>query len=123
MTSKRILLVDDEEFILDTYSSLLSERGYHVITALSGRKAFQKFSEQSCDLVITDLAMDDGDGFTLIVDIKDKSDHTPIIVFSGRKYKKGKEFVSLLGAQAFIEKPCSSEAFITCVNNIMRAMT
>ena len=117
MQEKRILLVDDEAFILDTYSSLLKETGYSVFTASSGRIALEVLPQQSFDLVITDLAMEDGDGFTLIDELQETSPHIPIIVFTGRKYKNGKDFVSLLGADELIQKPCRNELFISCVKN------
>ena len=68
--TKKILLVDDEPIILETYSCLLSEKGFAVVTAHSGREALEKFSHNAFDLVITDLAMPDGDGFKLLEDIK-----------------------------------------------------
>jgi DNA-binding NtrC family response regulator len=117
MQGNRILLVDDEEIILDTYSSLLSERGYTIVTANSGRKALNEFSHQPFDLVITDLAMKDGDGLTLLEDIKERSPDTPVIILTGKKHKIVSEFVSLLGAYALIEKPCSNEIFLSCVRN------
>jgi len=117
MNRKKVLLVDDEETILNTYSLLLSEKGYSVVTVDSGRKAFAKFCEQPFDIVITDLAMMDGDGFTLLKDIKSRSPHTPVIVFTGTRSKVVKSFVSSLGAFALIEKPCKNEILISCIKS------
>ncbi len=74
---KKILLVDDEEVILNTYASLLGERGFAVVTATCGRKALEEFFSHSFDLVITDLAMSDIDGFTVIEEVKKVSPGTP----------------------------------------------
>jgi len=117
MSDKRILLVDDEENILDTYSSLLSEKGYTVVIADSGRKALDEFLNQPFDLVITDLAMADGNGLTLLEGIKEVSPNTPVIVLTGKRHKIVNEFVSLLGASGLIEKPCSNEIFLSFVRN------
>lgn len=121
MLEKKILLVDDEPIILETYSSLLSEKGFSVITARSGREALETFSRHSFDLVITDLAMSDGDGFQLLEDIKEKSPHTPVIVFTGKIYKAVKEFVALLGAHELLEKSCSTELFISRIKESLQA--
>ena len=121
MLEKKILLVDDEEAILDTYSLLLGEKGYSVVTADNGRKALEEFSRNCFDLVITDLAMPDGDGFELLEAIKVRSPKTPVIVFTGKRYRAVKEFVDLLGAHELIEKSCSNEVFISCVKNSLRA--
>ncbi len=112
---KKILLVDDEEVILNTYATLLGERGYAVVTACCGRKALEEFFSHSFDLVITDLAMSDIDGFTVIEEIKRLSPGTPVIAFTAKCYKNVKEYVSLLGASAVVEKTCSIETFITHV--------
>lgn len=114
---KRILLVDDEAIVLDTYSTLLSEKGYTVVTANCGRQAIEEFYLQSFDLVITDLTMSDGDGFTLLKEIKKKSPDTPVLVITGYGYQSIKEFVTLLGANELIKKSCSNEVFISCVEN------
>jgi len=121
MLQKRILLVDDESIILETYSSLLSEKGFSVVTASSGREALERFSRDSFDLVITDLAMPDGDGFKLLEEIKEISPHTPVIVFTGKIYRAVKEFVALLGANELLEKSCSTELFISCIKESLQA--
>jgi DNA-binding NtrC family response regulator len=114
---KKILLVDDEEVILNTYAALLGERGYAVVTACCGRQALEEFFSHSFDLVITDLAMADIDGFTVIEEVKKLSPGTPVIAFTAKCYKNVKEYVSLLGASALLEKTCSIETFITSVNS------
>jgi DNA-binding NtrC family response regulator len=119
MLGKRILLVDDEESILQTYALLLEENGYHVVTANCGRKALEEFFSQSFDLVITDLSMPDVDGFTIIEQVKSNSPCTPVITFTGNGhgYKSVQEYVFLLGACALIEKSSSNEVFISCVRD------
>ncbi len=118
---KKILLVDDEPVILETYSALLSEKGFSVVTASSGREALETFFGNSFDLVITDLAMPDGDGFKLLEEIKKISPHTPVIVFTGKIYRAVKEFVALLGANELLEKSCSTELFISRIKESLQA--
>lgn len=121
--AKKILLVDDEETILNTYASLLGEKGYSVVTATCGRNALEEFFSHSFDLVITDLAMSDIDGFTVIAEVKKMSPHTPVIAFTGKGYKNVKEYVSLLGACALVEKSCSTDTFISYVtDSLARSM-
>ena len=120
MLIKKILLVDDEKMILETYSLLLGENGYLVVTADSGRKALIEFFSQSFDLVITDLKMPDGDGFRFIEEIKGRSPKIPVIAFTGNGHASVKEFVSLLGANVLIEKSCSNETFIACVKDYLQ---
>ena len=116
MLKNRILLVDDEENILDTYCSLLSEKGFYVVTSDSVRKARKEFFKNQFDLVITDLGMIEDNGFTLVEEIKEKSPDTPVIVFTGSmKTKILIEYLFLLGVYAIIEKGNSVKDFISCV--------
>lgn len=127
MLKKRILLVDDEENILDTYCSLLSEKGFNVVTSDSVRKARKEFFKNQFDLVITDLGMIDlgmteDNGFALVEEIKEKSPDTPVIVFTGSmKTKILIEYLSLLGVYAIIEKGNSVKDLISCVMSSLRS--
>jgi DNA-binding NtrC family response regulator len=125
MREKKILLIDDEESILQTYALLLEENGYCVVTANCGKKALEEFFSQSFDLVITDLTMPDVDGFTVIEEVKNNAPNTPVITFTGNGhgYKSVKAYVSLLGSCALLEKSCSNEAFISCVRNSLETRT
>ena len=62
MTSKTILVADDEPEQVATLQALLSERGYKVITALSGEQALQKSVTFQPDLIILDIMMPKMDG-------------------------------------------------------------
>ena len=113
---KRILLVDDEESILETYSSLLSEKGFYVVATDSVGKARKEFLTSKFDLVITDLGIREDNGFTLVEEIKEKSPNTPVIMLTGsKKTKMLSESLSILGVYAMIEKTGSDKDFISCV--------
>ena len=62
MNSKTILVADDEPEQVATLQALLSERGYKVITALSGEQALQKATTFQPDLIILDIMMPKMDG-------------------------------------------------------------
>ncbi len=62
MTSKTILVADDEPEQVATLRAFLSDRGYKVITALSGEQALEKAVAFQPDLVILDIMMPKMDG-------------------------------------------------------------
>ena len=62
MTTKTILVADDEPEQVATLQALLTERGYKVITALSGEQALQKSVTFQPDLIILDIMMPKMDG-------------------------------------------------------------
>lgn len=121
MLGKNILLVDDEMAIRSTYSLLLGENGYSVVTADCKENALAAFGSQAFDLVITDLVMSGGDGFSLIEEIKDTSPQTPVIAFTGKLSTSVGEYVRLVGADAVIEKSCTNELFIDSVKHSLGA--
>ena len=117
MNGKKVLLVDDEKTILDCYSLLLSKEGYFVVTANNGTKALKELCQQSFDLVITDLAMKDENGHTVLEEIKALFPIIPVIILTDNLSEIVKRFASMLGACALIEKPCSYESLMYFIRN------
>jgi CheY-like chemotaxis protein len=78
-----ILVVDDEEFIRTLIKEVLDPQGHTVITASSGKEAFQLCHERSFDLLITDLEMPDMDGIELISSLLAVQKELPILAISG----------------------------------------
>ena len=62
---KRILVVDDDQVVGKSFERVLTNKGYRVDTALSGREAFEKYAGGDFDMVFTDLRMPDQDGLKL----------------------------------------------------------
>ena len=83
--SERILLVDDETHILDTFKAILENQGYRVSTFNNGEAALKKFMEnpKSFDLVITDMTMPQMTGDRLSRDILSIRADMPIILCTG----------------------------------------
>jgi two-component system, OmpR family, alkaline phosphatase synthesis response regulator PhoP len=69
--SKKILVVDDEANILELYSEVLKDAGFDVHTASNGNEALQKCVEESYDLILLDIMMNEGpDGLECLKLIK-----------------------------------------------------
>ena len=67
---KKILLVDDEEYIRRFYVEELSEEGYEVVTAASGHNLLRKINLFQPGLVILDIKLMDYDGLELLQEIR-----------------------------------------------------
>ncbi len=115
MASKKALLIDDDERVLNTFSSILEGEDYQVITAKNGLSALEKLYPNSFDLIITSLAMKTGKGFTVLGMIKVLSPETPLIVFTDNGCSIASHFLPLLGTCAFITLPCSNDALVSCI--------
>ncbi len=79
---RRILVVDDEKRMVESLQTLLAACGYTVDTALSGKEAIQKLNAGDYPVVITDLRMDDIDGFEVMRSVGENR-HIAFIIITG----------------------------------------
>jgi PAS domain S-box-containing protein len=101
---ERVLVVDDEEFILETTREALRDVGYRVLTASGAEEALQAVEQGEVDVVVTDLRMPNVDGFDLIRALRARHPNLPIIAASGVADGRTDEALNA-GAQAFLAKP------------------
>src|SRR6201999_1087478 len=103
-----VLIVDDESVICDVLSGLFQKKGCAVFTAPGGGDALRICRMCPVDLVITDLAMPDKDGFELVRKLRSEFPATKIMVMSGMSNSEGYLKASRhLGADAAMTKPFS----------------
>ncbi|MDT7809894.1 MAG: hypothetical protein QOJ70_3707 [Acidobacteriota bacterium] len=103
----RLLVVDDEENILLTISEVLRLEGYEVDVAASGREAVALLDAATeYDLILTDLHMDDGDGLSLLEDVRARSPLTITIVLTGFAAVESAIAALRHGAYDYLTKPC-----------------
>ena len=117
----RILVVDDDPFMIELESALLEEEGYEVVALDSAEEALAKIKNVEPDCVITDLVMPGVTGMQLLKDIKD--DHrlsdVKVIVLSSKSFEFDKRQAMKFGADGFIIKPIDAESFIQSVRAVL----
>jgi len=62
----RILIVEDDSSLIEGMALILEDAGYQVTTAHNGREGLERFRGQTPDLVISDVMMDEMDGFHML---------------------------------------------------------
>ena len=80
---KHILTVDDESEIRELLREILSAAGYRVSDASSVEEAMRIVRSDPPDLVITDLQLEEGDGFELVEQVKAAAPKLPVIMLTG----------------------------------------
>jgi PAS domain S-box-containing protein len=80
---RRILVVDDERFVAEALSAMLSEHGHEVVTTFSAEEALSLFRQYIFDIVFADLAMPKVDGMALAAEVKSLRPETKIVLMSG----------------------------------------
>ncbi|MEI2273536.1 response regulator [Sphingobacterium sp. ML3W] len=105
---KTVLVVDDNIEVLEFLSKILTEE-YFVITALNGLRALEILKEQTVDLIVSDIMMEDMDGLKLCRQIKRDIDisHIPIVLLSAKHDIETKLEGLEIGTDAYVEKPFS----------------
>jgi PAS domain S-box-containing protein len=81
--SLSVLVVDDEEFVRETLAEMLEDLDHRVVTVEGGREALQKISNGDFDLVFTDLAMPEMDGWETARAIRKSHPGLPVVLVTG----------------------------------------
>lgn len=116
------MLVDDEEIILKSLSRDLEQEDYDIITASCGKEALEKLAEESCDLVVTDLAMPGMDGNRLLKKIKKIYPGTGVIILTGFGDLSSAIDALRLGADDYLLKPCDSQELVIRINKSLKKL-
>lgn len=103
----RILFVDDDQTVLSMGREILESFGYHVVTAINGRKALKSFKQDPSvyDALVTDYSMPEMNGHELIRGVVAIRKDIPCILCSGYMEKVEGEDLSMLGHAAYMAKP------------------
>ena len=117
--SLRVLVVDDDPAVRRGLVAELQVAGYETIEAADGREGLSRFEAEAPDLVLTDLAMPQSDGYELIAAVRRRA-RTPIVVLSVRGGESDKVRALDLGADDFVSKPFSVQELLARVRAHLR---
>ncbi|BAV09366.1 Response regulator receiver domain-containing protein [Filimonas lacunae] len=116
----KILIVEDEPFILQTLEECLKSGGYEVITARDGRDALISLQKSPPDLILTDIMMPYTSGLELIGITRSSGRmEIPIIVLSGIDEEATVMEAFRLGADDFISKPFNAPELLLRVKRLL----
>jgi DNA-binding response OmpR family regulator len=121
--SARILFVDDEHDLLESYSALLEAEGYHVTTEDGGWPAFERIKTESFEVVITDVRMMNGDGIELLEKVQSLGGvKPPVIIMSGFADVLPNDLLDR-GATAFLSKPVQLRQLLLALTRALKPRT
>jgi DNA-binding response OmpR family regulator len=79
-SNEKILIVDDERRMCDSLKALLSVKGFDVRTRSNGHDALKYLREESVDLILLDISMEEMDGFRVMERIGREHLDIPVII-------------------------------------------
>ncbi|MBS1806667.1 MAG: sigma-54-dependent Fis family transcriptional regulator [Acidobacteria bacterium] len=115
MADKTILLVDDDDSLRRVLVHHLTEAGYRVLMAMDGKAGLELFTEESVDLVITDVQMAEMNGLELLRRITVMSSDTVVLVITAFGSIETAVTAMKLGAYDYITKPFNREELLLTV--------
>jgi CheY-like chemotaxis protein len=118
---KRILVADDEVYILHILEFSLNLEGYEVVSATSGAEALTKIAHEHPDLVVLDVLMPEIDGHEVCRRLKsdERTREIPVIFLSAKDTPADQEIGLRLGADAYITKPFSPQRLIDTIQGLL----
>ena len=113
--TKRLLLVDDEQELLKMVSDILKDAGFEtVLTAMTVKEAILTAKEETPDLIVLDVMLPDGDGFSLMQHFRTFT-NVPIIFLTAKDEAADKLSGLGLGADDYMTKPFSPSELVARV--------
>ena len=117
---QKILIVDDEPDLVETCVRVLSRRGYTCLRAHAGREGIALIDVERPDLVLTDLALADIDGFTVLRHARDQLPRIPGILMTAYSSPQAIDNAREAGANSCLPKPFSNVALLEAIESALR---
>ena len=114
-----ILVVDDDPQIRSLLDEYLTENGMRVSTASSGRDMMQILEDETIDLVILDLRLNDEDGMSLARSLRARL-AVSVIMLTGVRDEADRVMGLELGADDYVTKPFSPRELLARIRTVLR---
>lgn len=117
----KVLVVDDEIYILHILDFSLNAEGYEVITAEDGEQAIEKAQKEQPDLVVLDVMMPKIDGYEACRKMKQdpKMKDVPVILLTAKGRDIDRKLGLEVGADDYITKPFSPNKLIEKIGSFL----
>ncbi|MEM8860226.1 MAG: response regulator transcription factor [Chloroflexota bacterium] len=117
---KKLLVVDDEADFLAELKLLLERSGYRVFTKEDGQSALDSLSEINPDLIILDVLMPRRDGRSVIRQLRQADNWTPVILLTKLNTSSERILSLLEGADDYLNKPFDPLELLARIQAILR---
>jgi DNA-binding response OmpR family regulator len=119
----KVLVVEDDKFLISAYRAKLTKVGFEVQMAGDGEEAIEALKSFKPDIILLDLVMPRKDGFVTLAEIKKNPDlaNIPVIVASNLGQKEDLDKAMSLGAIDYIIKSdLSMDALVAKINDTLK---
>jgi len=113
-------VVEDNAAILESLQSNLETDGYEVFVATRAAQALPLVAGQGPDLIILDIELPDGDGFSVLQQLRERGNSCPVLMLSARSLETDKLQGFRLGADDYVTKPFSIMELLARIAALLR---
>ena len=117
---KRILVVDDDDMIRDSFKAILESEGHLVDTAKSGLEALERTEKDAYNLALLDIKLPDIEGTELLVEMHEETPRMMKVMVTGHATLENAVEALNLGADAFIMKPIRPKELLRVVEEKLK---
>jgi CheY-like chemotaxis protein len=107
-----VLIVDDDEFLADTFKMLLEDSGFMVETAYTGNQALMKAGQLDFDLAILDYKLPDTNGSELAKRLKERNNDLNVVLLTGQVEAIEDESIVGISKEDILLKPISPDELL-----------
>lgn len=118
---KRLLIVEDDARLLEAIAACLELENYEVMTARNGGDALLCIAETIPDLIVSDIMMPRGDGFSLVKNLRasPRTDLIPVVFLTAKDGRANRLNGIRAGVDAYLTKPFEPEELVATIKNIL----
>ena len=116
-----VLLVEDELIVAKGLEMVMTEGGYDVDMADTGRGALHKFwTKDNFDLLVADLRLPDIDGMEVIEQVRERRPETKVVIITGYPSVSTAVQAVKIGVSDYLRKPFTDDEFIAAVETALK---
>src|SRR5436190_16463046 len=118
----KVLVIEDERYLLEDIRELLQYTDFEVQGANSGSQGLQVANEYEPDLIICDIMMPDLDGYQVLEQIRGNPEtaDTPFIFLTAKADRDSMRYGMDMGADDYLTKPFTSAELLTAINTRLK---
>ena len=119
----KILVAEDEPFIVESLTFLLSREGHEVMSVADGAEVINSMHRNTPDLLILDIMMPSCNGFDILQKIRltPGLHETPVMALTAKGQEADRRRMLELGANDFMTKPFSNTELVTRIGDLLTA--
>jgi DNA-binding NtrC family response regulator len=118
MNKKKVLIIDDEIFIIDLIKDILSMEDIDCISAENFESGIELFSKEGCDLVLADKNIENSSFESFMEEFRSISKNIPVVLMTGERGIEDEE-LEKTGINEVIYKPFKMDSFLIAIKGLL----